>query len=158
MTEQRGTVGMAILVIQLVREFVKHHIVSAAGVVNGAQYRVPGQDHRPFAPGFPRTRLTTFLHHAGTDVPRGRHDVGARIDQHGAQVGIIIRIAVQQEQARMGCDADPDFIVQLQTAASFELLFCQEHLDVPFQFPAIAVRQLVIKWAAVLNDPPPLRR
>src|SRR5208282_634515 len=91
-------------------------------------------------------------------MPDGRGDIGAGIHENGLQAGIIIRMAMQQEQAGMGRDADPDLVGEVQTAAHFKLLFRHENLDVPLQFPAIRIGQLKIEWAVRFNDLPPLRR
>lgn len=64
---------------------------------------------------------------------------------------------MQQKQAAMGCDADPDLVGDLQTAAPFKLLFRQENLNVSLQFPAILIGQPKIKWTVCFNDLQPIR-
>ena len=57
----------------------------------------------------------------------------------------------------MGGNADFDLVGDSQTAAPLKLLFGHKHLDVPLQFPAILLRQLMIERAAGLNNPLPVR-
>jgi hypothetical protein len=63
---------------------------------------------------------------------------------------------MQQEQAGVGGDADLHLIGDRQPAAPFKNLFRQKNLDVPFQFPAIRLRQPAIEWAVRLNHPLPV--
>lgn len=43
-------------------------------------------------------------------------------------------------------------------SSAFELLFGEQHLDVPFQFPAVSRGQVAIRRTTVLDDPPPYQR
>ena len=58
------------------------------------------------------------------------------IDQDGLQVRIVVRPAVQEEDARMGGHGHPDFIGQLQASASLEILLVEEDLYVAEEISA----------------------
>ena len=71
-------------------------------------------------------------------VLRGRpSDVGLGIDHHRAQLGVLIGVAPQQQDAGLGRDGHAELVRQLDPARTFEPLLLQEDLDEALQLPAI---------------------
>ena len=65
---------------------------------------------------------------------------------------IVVGLAVEQEQARLGGDRDPDLVGQLQPAAALEVLLGQEDLDVAVELPAVGLGEAVVERDVLLDD------
>jgi hypothetical protein len=65
---------------------------------------------------------------------------------------------MQQQQTSLRCDDDPDFVGNLETAASLEAFLGKKHLNVSKQFRAVAFREPVKKYNVSLNQRQPLFR
>jgi hypothetical protein len=59
---------------------------------------------------------------------------------------------VEQEQARLRSNGNPDLISHLQTPAAFKMFFVKEDLYVALKLPLIIFRQAVIEGNITLDD------
>ena len=74
------------------------------------------------------------------------------IHQDGIQGGVIVCLAMQQQDARLCSDDHPYLIAYFQTATALKRLFIQEHLDVPSQLGLIFRCQPVIIGHVILKN------
>jgi hypothetical protein len=74
-------------------------------------------------------------------------DIGSGVYENGLQAGIVVGLAVQQEDAGVGGDGDSDLIGHPEPAAAFETLLGHENEDVPPQFLLIGLGQPAVKRA-----------
>jgi len=73
--------------------------------------------------------LPTLLPYVASKVPRLVRCVAGRINQNRNQLRVIVGLAVQEEEARLCCDCDTDFVGKFKAAATFEVLFGQKDLN-----------------------------
>ncbi len=148
--EQRCTVRMAALLVELVRELVDHHIAPVV-VDGGAILRVlPGQHHLPLRPGLARQDLPLFLQNACAVRAHAVNDERARVDEDLPQVRKVVGPAVHDQQAGLGRDRDPHLVGDDEPFAAYKHLLGEEDLDVLPQLDLQVGRQ-----PADIGDAPP---
>ena len=89
-------------------------------------------------PGFPSPRLLAFGNRPAILFQSpGSGNVTGGINQNAAQAGVIARLPVQQQQAGLGRNQNPDLIGNFLPVTTLEPFFIEEDEDMAFQFPAI---------------------
>src|SRR5579862_7613710 len=88
---------------------------------------VPGQHKSAFTPGFTEPGFIAFLHDSAAQVAGSWDDVHGRVNEDRYQMRVIIGFAMEQEQARLGGDANFVLFFNDESAAAFELFFCQKN-------------------------------
>ncbi len=74
------------------------------------------------------------------------------------QVRVVVSLAMKKQQTRLRGDRYPDFISQLETAASFKVLLGQKDLNVPEKLGLIFRRKTAEDSEIVFDDLTPMRR
>jgi hypothetical protein len=90
--------------------------------------------------------LPAFFPDRPLKMPLTVGDVGRWIDQDGAQLRVIIGLAMQEEKAGLGRDRQAHFVRQLETTATFELLLGQKDPDMSEKFGLILGREFSKDW------------
>ena len=91
-------------------------------------------------------------------MPFAFYYIARGVNQDRDQPRIIIRPAMQKEQARLRRDRHPDLIRQFQSAAAFKALLGEEHLHVAEQFRLILGREPVKERHVARDDRAPFVR
>ena len=129
--QNRRAIAGAGLLVQLVGELVQHDVVAVVNVGGAGDHTVPGQDHHVARPRFAKAGLRLVVGPGPSRVrATGRHQIGRRIHQDGDEVRIIVGLAMEEQDAGLRGDRDPNLVGDLEAATSFETLLCEEHLDV----------------------------
>ena len=154
--ERGRTVAALTLEIELVREFVEHEILAVGRVGRAATNRVPRQHQRrePLS-GVAEAVLAALFPDAAADVALLVRGVSRRIDDDGNQLRVVIRLAMQQQQARLPRDGDADLVGQLEPADSLEVLLRQKYLGVSEQLGLIVRREAGEDREIALEDRAP---
>jgi hypothetical protein len=155
--EHRRAVGGAILLVELVGEFVEHHVVSVVRVGRAGDHVAPREHHRASRPGLPEPHHLALHQDAPLQALLAGH-VGLRVDDDRAQLGVVVRLAVQQQDAGLRRDRHPDLVGDLQAKGALEHLLVQEHLDVPPQLGLLLGRQPPVIRDSPVEGRLPLRR
>ena len=135
-----SAVGTACGLVELVGKFVDHHVLTVMGCGRTVQRVLPRQNHLPLRPGFTRQHLVAVVGHARViGVPPWR-DKGSRVDQNLGEARVVVRRAVQDQQAGLRGNSHADFVGDLQAIAPDNGLFSQKNLDVPLEL------QLQVGW------------
>jgi len=155
---RRRAVGLAVLLVELVREFVDDHVVTVVRVGRAGQYRVPGQHHltarRRFAQMHPRAEV---LDAAGVGFA-SLHRERAGIEQDFAHVGEVVQRPVQHQQTGLGGDQHLHVLAHHQAIAADEALLGDEDADAAAQ-PSLQVRRQASPGRhPSLQQPAPFRR
>ncbi len=75
-----------------------------------------------------------------------------RIDDDRVQAGIVIGLAVKEENARLRGDGYPNRIGHLQAACPLEVFLRQENLDMSLKLITIGQREIPNEGNVPLND------
>src|SRR6266513_2266354 len=129
--ERWGAVAALVLEIELVGKFVQHQVLAVCRRSGTVTHRVPRQHERAeSAAGVAESIVVAFLPDAAADVSFLACGVTRRIDKDRNEIGIVIRLAMQQEQTRLAGYGDANLVRQLQPAAALEALLGQKYLGV----------------------------
>src|SRR5438132_4909037 len=131
--EPRGAVRVALLLVELVRELVDDDIAAVVDDGRTFHYVRPGEDDLALRPRFTRERLALLLKDAGNPEGGRRQsldDERPRIDEDLREVRKIIRLAIEDQQARLRRDRDAHLVGDLLPGATDERFLRDEHLDV----------------------------
>src|ERR1700682_3869607 len=110
-------------------EFGKHEIRAIARFGSTVTNRVPRQHQRAESlSGVAEPVLAALCPDAATDVTIFVRGVSRRVHDDGDQLGVVISLAVEQQQACLPRDRDANFIGQLESAGSFEVLLRHKYL------------------------------
>jgi len=127
--QQRRPVQGAVLFVQLVGELVKDHVMPVADIGGAGSDVVPGQDDGAVPPRLAQPGCRAIAHDAVSRLLPALRHVGSRVDEHGPDPGEAVRIAMQQQQAGLGGNGEPDLVGDLQSAAALEVHPHQECPD-----------------------------
>ncbi len=131
--------------IELVGEFVIDQVMPIVDSGGTGAHMIPRKHDGTVPPRLSQPDGTSFSHHSIAHLFLHRGDERARVDDHRAQAGIMIVIAVQNEQACLGRYRHPYLIIYFHTAGAFENLLRHEHLYFPLQRLAISIGQTCIQ-------------
>ncbi len=153
--EPRRAVGVALLLVELVSEFVDHHI--AAIVRDGRAFErvFPGNHDLALRPGFPGKRLPFLLQHARGFGTQSLDDESARIDEDLPEVLEVVRLAIEDQQAGLRGDGDAHFVRDLEAAAADERFLGHEHLHVLLELGLEIGREAAEVGHSPVDDFPP---
>ena len=129
---KRGrAVGMAGKIIQLMGEFMDHHVVAVAMIARALVAVGPRQDHRPARPAFAGAHDVAF----GDDVAIVHLLTGfegAGIDEDRGQMAVPRR-AVGDQKAGLCGNGEAYFAGDLKPVAAVELHLVKEEVDLAFE-------------------------
>ena len=97
-------IALAESAVNLMSKFVKDDIMGTGGIVGTALDIVPGQDDRAAMPGFAETDLRAFGDDSGYEMLNTVSDVSVGINKDGMQAGVIVSLAMEQENAGESSD------------------------------------------------------
>jgi hypothetical protein len=123
-------VGLALEHVDLVGELVDHDVVS--GLAAGRRGRRPELDvlprerDRPAGPRLARELVVPFVHHAVLVQLLPAHPELAGVDDDAHPAVVEIQPEIEDRQARLQRDRDPDRVGQLEAAGRGNLLLVQE--------------------------------
>ncbi len=132
----RVAVGLAVQHVDLVGELVDHDVVPglAAGLGGrGAELDVlPREGDRPAGPRLARKLVVPFVHHAVVVQLLPAHPELAGVDDDAHPAVVEIEPEIEDRQARLQRDRDPDLVGQLEVAGRGNLFLVQEqHHQLP---------------------------
>ncbi len=144
--------------VELVGELVEDDVLPVVDVGRPPPDPIPRQHDRPMMPGLAEPYIMTFEHHAADGVVGLPRHIGPRVDQDRRQSGVVVGLAMQQEQTRLGRDRHADLIGDLQPAAALEPLLRQEDEDVPSQLLSVSFGQMPTDRDVPVQDGLPVSR
>jgi len=148
---KRGrAVGMAREIIQLVGEFMDHHVVAVLMIARALVAVLPRQDDRAARPAFAGAHDIAF----GDDIAIVHLLAGfegPRIDEDGGQVAVP-RGGVGNEKTGLGRDGKAYFAGDLKPVAAVELHLVKEEVDLAFECRAQIGGQFLGKGNVVGHD------
>ena len=147
---RRQTIRCAALHVQLVGEFVDHH-VDAVGVFGMFE---PRDQHRATVPGFTEGVVVELMHHAVLVDDAARNHEVARIDHDADPSGVPVEAQMQDRQAGLQGDRQLDAGCQLQVLRAAPLLFGDELAGQLAQAGALIRRQVAEEGQAGLDFGP----
>jgi hypothetical protein len=75
-----------------------------------------------------------------------------RIDEHGLESGIVVRLAMEKQDAGLRGDGDAYLVGDLESGATLEMFLGEKHLDMLAEFLPIRRRQFIEKRKVSLED------
>ena len=100
-------VGRAVLLVELVGELVEDDVVAVPDVRRPQPHVVPGEDDHAVLPRLAEPALHPFEDEPAPDRLDGLRHVGARVDEDRREPPVVVGLAVEQQQARLGGDGRP---------------------------------------------------
>jgi hypothetical protein len=110
------------------------------------------------ARGVTQPVFPTFLPDAAADMAFVIDSVARRVHDYRQEIGIVVRVAVKKEQARLSRNRDPDLIGKLEPAGSLEFLFREKNLNVTEQLCLVFQWKTREDWEIPLQNHPPRQR
>ncbi len=111
--------------VDLVREFVDHHVVAALGHA----HVLPGEDHRPARPGFARELLVEGVHDAVLVHFFLAHAELARIDDDADPAVVDVQAEIENRQAGLRGDREAYIVRELEAVRAVHFLFGEKEED-----------------------------
>jgi hypothetical protein len=142
--ERRRARRDSLFLIELMSELVKHNASGAPRIRWPPQNMIPRDHNRPARPGFTGSRFVRAHHKTPNSSERLGNQVGVRINQDRSKPRIIIvTLDMQQQDARISGYRDLDLVSHLQPPAPLKILFADEDLNRPLQFPLLGRQKLL---------------
>jgi hypothetical protein len=156
--ELRRAVSVALLLIKLVRELVQNEVMPVAQIGGPGEHAVPSEHDDAPIPRLAEPRLPALDHDAARRDGRLTPQIGPRIDEDHIEIGVVVRLAVEQQQTRLDGDRDLDLVGELEPSAPLERLFSEEDVDVPQELSLIVLREAEEVGHVLLDDREPFGR
>lgn len=156
--QRRGAVHKPVFTVELMGELVEGDVSSAARVRGAMKDVVPRDDHSAGPPGFADAPFVGFDNLVVRPPLSDADEVGIGVDQDRLEPGIIVvRLDVQQEDARVGGNGDLDLIGHFEAATALEVFLSDEDLDGFPQFLLLGPGQPLVVGDVALDDGQPGR-
>lgn len=153
----RAFAGVSLLV-ELVRELVENDVMSVVNIGGARENAIPRQDDHVVRPRFAEPCLTALGHQTVGCSLTAWHQVGRWIDKNRNKVRVVVRLAVQKKDASLRRDGDTGLVGDDKAPTALEVLFREEHLDVPGEFFPVLGRQTRDVGNIFLDDRMPFGR
>jgi hypothetical protein len=129
-----SSIAARVLEIELMREFVQHEILTITRRRRAATNRVPRENQRAQSmAGVAEAVFAALFPNASADVAIFVRRVARRIHDDRDQLRVILRLAMEQEHARLASNRDTNLFSHLESTGALEMLFRHEHLHVAEQ-------------------------
>src|SRR6476619_2193818 len=116
------------------RKLVEGNVAAILEIARILAHFVPGKNDRSAQPRFAEPAVVAFMNNAHFVDELGRCQVRAWINQDRLQSRVIVMLPIEQKDAGLRRDRDPDLVGNLLTTTTFKLLFGQEDANEVLQF------------------------
>ena len=146
------------LLVELVRELVENDVMSVVDIGGTREHAIPRQDDYIARPRFAESGLRTLGYQALGCSLTAWHQVGRWIHKNRDKVWVVVRLAVEKENASLRGNRDTGLVGDDEAPTALKVLLREEHLDVPSEFLAIRGRQACDVGNILLDDRAPFGR